>query len=102
MIIELIADSIGSAGLTIAALKTYKYFTGKRFTSESPFSKTGPMFWSWIIFKSSRSDGFYCPKCQAIATTKQPPFCECEEFFEGHFHFECQDCHFKSLMLTHD
>lgn len=52
---------------------------------------------------SNGNNGFYCPKCINMhSNTKQMPACSCEDYPRVHFHFECGDCGFKSLMRSAD
>ena len=54
-------------------------------------------------FTKTYGAGFLCPKCQEYKNnTLQPPFCTCEDWIRGHFHFVCSSCKFKAIMRTKD
>lgn len=56
--------------------------------------------WFW----SKDHNAFYCPKCGDISNKagNQPPHCECEVYYQEHFHFQCNACKVKLIMKTAD
>lgn len=44
---------------------------------------------------------YLCPHCRC-KTDQQivEKFCDCESYHSGHFHFECSQCKFKTIMKT--
>jgi hypothetical protein len=63
--------------------------------------KDNTMAWSWTVGKTCQ--GFACIKCNGFGKNDvQTPICSCEEYIKEHFHFECNDFHYKSIMRTAD
>jgi hypothetical protein len=100
MILELIMDSLASAGLAFIATG-WKIKRDKGRVEPDSF---GAYPWMWKHRHGPHKKfGFLCPKCTSVAVnSKQPLHCACEEFHKGHFHFECGDCKFKCIMRTAD
>lgn len=59
--------------------------------------------WLWRnADNESKTCGYQCPKCSAREKNKeQPPYCDCEKHFQGHFHYHCKDCQYKVIMRTY-
>ncbi len=93
IVLEIIGTAISTCGTTIGALAL------KRKLMKVQPDVHGALPWLWKRDKG----GIYCIKCWNTDKNKrQPPICECLEYPDLHFHFECQDCGFKSLMRTAD
>jgi hypothetical protein len=75
----------------------------KRFKSNQHIDGSFPFQEDWAHIK--------CPACNIrwdMLTVGHPKYCECEEYFVGHFHMECGaifdtnifGCHFKWIMKS--
>lgn len=65
------------------------------------------------VYAHQSIKNFQCPKCGTPWHYKSsaPIYCECEEFYEGHFHMKCEGiagkkagvgCQYKWMMVTKD
>lgn len=96
LVLEILGTAITSGGSVIGA-----YAIKHRLTKNRPDTH-GALPWLWRNEKKGIY-GIYCIKCRNIDKNNvQPPICDCLDYPDLHFHFECKDCGFKSLMRTAD
>ena len=87
----------GSGASVIGALLINK---GKSKPKMDPI-KQGTFKWA-CKYGANQSDWYFiCPKCDGTKK-KQPDICECHEYYNTHFHFECDHCSFNGVMRTKD
>jgi hypothetical protein len=57
----------------------------------------------WACINGSTITGwhFICPKCDGTGK-KQPPICECDKYYNTHYHFVCSSCKYTNVMRTKD
>ena len=55
--------------------------------------KTGRLDTDWY---------FICPKCDGTSNKKQPPICNCDKYYNVHYHFACNSCKYTNVMRTKD
>lgn len=98
MILELII----AGGAALIGGKVGHFFGKRKKKVVRP--NDGSIAYNWRQYSTTGGKvwGFACPKCPRIQSGNQQKFCECAEYFEGHFHFGCSACGFKAIMRSKD
>lgn len=99
MIIELII----AGGAALIGGKVGHFFGKRKKKVVRP--DDGSIAYSWKKHSTTTREsvwGFACPKCPRVQGENRLKFCDCMEYSEGHFHFECNACGFKAIMRSKD
>lgn len=89
------------------ALAWFPFFSKRAMAFGNEDCPFGSIPWNrqWIQINDIYP-GFFahpCPKCNCSRDNQKiAPYCEEPHFPRGHFHFECQHCHFQAIMRTKD
>lgn len=96
LVLELLGDIMIGAGIASGTI-----FLKSRSKKKVSVCSDGTLPWS--IYQTGERHGFRCPKCINVHKNKtQMPYCECEEYHDGHFHFKCGDCGYQNIVRTAD
>ena len=101
----MITTVIISTILTLIATK-FSYHLGKKNAAQSIKERVDdgsiPYEWKKIELADGGSvHGYRCPKCPQVMSHALE-FCECTDYYKGHFHFQCNRCKIKCIMRTKD